>query len=193
MLVLPGGKANLAFARFVAEESQAGRPFDVEDLLILNHTWIERRMATSDAARVIQKSETEARARLQRLVESGIIEARGERKGRAYHLSAASYRRLGEKAAYVRQRGFESLQQEQMVLQYVDKHGRITRKEAAELCQISSAQAYRLLHKLLESGKLRAVWRAKRNLVRTAYIKYARVRKFYARVRILCVTTPQNV
>jgi hypothetical protein len=54
-----------------------------------------------------------------RLVEAGLVEPRGERKGRTWHLSAATYRRLGQPAAYVRQRGFEPLQQEQMVLQSV--------------------------------------------------------------------------
>ncbi|MFM7071557.1 MAG: RNA-binding domain-containing protein [Planctomycetota bacterium] len=60
----------------------------------------------------------------------------------------------GQSSAYVRQRGFEPLQQEQMILQYVEKHDRITRKEAAELCRISLPQAYRLLDQLAESGKL---------------------------------------
>lgn len=87
-------------------------------------------------------------------MESGLVEARGERKGRSYHLSAATYRRLGTQAAYVRQRGFEPLQQEQMVLQYVQAHGRITRHEAAELCRISGPQATRLLAKLTREGKL---------------------------------------
>jgi len=43
-------------------------------------------------------------------------------------------RRVGNRAAYVRQRGFEPLQQEQMVLQCAQKHGRITRRDAAEPC-----------------------------------------------------------
>jgi ATP-dependent DNA helicase RecG len=54
----------------------------------------------------------------------------------------------------VRQRGFEPLQQEQMVLQYVEKHGRITRREAAELCRIGPYQATRLLNKLVRDGRL---------------------------------------
>jgi len=41
-----------------------------------------------------------------------------------------------------------------MVLQYVDTHGRITRAEAAELCQLSPDQAYRLLRRLTESARL---------------------------------------
>ena len=55
----------------------------------------------------------------------------------------------------MRQRGFEPLQQEQMVLQYVQAHGRITRREVAELCQISPDQAYRLLKRLTGQGKLK--------------------------------------
>jgi ATP-dependent DNA helicase RecG len=68
--------------------------------------------------------------------------------------SNCAYRALGEKAAYVRQRGFEPLQQEQVVLQFVEKHGRIMRSEAAELCRLSPDQAYRLLTRLAQGGKL---------------------------------------
>jgi ATP-dependent DNA helicase RecG len=86
---------------------------------------------------------------------AGLVEARGERKGRTWHLSAATYRRLGERAAYVRQRGFEPLQQEQMILQYVDAHGTISRAEVAELCRLSPPQAYRLLRRLVRVGTLK--------------------------------------
>ncbi len=41
-----------------------------------------------------------------------------------------------------------------MVLQYVAKHGRITRKETAELCQLGSRQAGRLLVRLTSEGKV---------------------------------------
>lgn len=94
------------------------------------------------------------RAALHRLVEAGQIEERGKTKGRTWHLSAAAYRAVGEKAAYVRQRGFEPLQQEQMVLQYVEKHGRITRREAAELRRPGPYQATRLLARLVEANRL---------------------------------------
>jgi ATP-dependent DNA helicase RecG len=87
-------------------------------------------------------------------VEAGMVEAKGEKKGRAWHLSATLYRRFGKKAAYVLQRGFEPLQQEQMVLQYVEKHGSISRGEAAELCRIGSMQAYRLLKRLETRGEI---------------------------------------
>jgi len=154
VLVLPGGSANLDFVRLVAEESRANRILGLDDLLVLNRLWLDREVDTPAVANLIQKSEPEARAVLQTLVEYGLIEPRGEKKGRVYHLSAGTYRRLGEKAEYVRQRGFEPQQQEQMVLQYVTTHGRITRSETAELCKIGPRQAGRLLSKLMKAGRL---------------------------------------
>jgi len=155
ILVLPGGKANLEFVRMVVEESQAGRILRLDELLLLNALWQERTMTTDEAAHLIQKPEPDARRVLNSLIEAGMVEARGEKKGRDWHLSAATYRRLGKKAAYIRQRGFEPLQQEQMIMQYVEKHGRIMRHEAAELCRLSPDQAYRLLTRLTKETKLR--------------------------------------
>jgi ATP-dependent DNA helicase RecG len=82
------------------------------------------------------------------------LDARGERKGRAYHLSAVTYRRLGDKAGYIRQRGFEPIQREQMVMQYVEKHGSISRADVADLCHLSGPQAFRLLQALARKGLL---------------------------------------
>jgi len=154
VVVLPGGEANLQFVRLLVEEARAGRDLHLDELLILNALWQDRQLTTDEAARLTQKPEAEARATLNRLVEMGLVEPRGERKGRSWHLSATTYRRLGQPAAYVRQHGFEPMQQEQMVLQYVEKHGRITRHEAAELCRLSPDQAYRLLTRLTEEAKL---------------------------------------
>ncbi|MEW6364074.1 MAG: FaeA/PapI family transcriptional regulator [Acidobacteriota bacterium] len=39
-------------------------------------------------------------------------------------------------------------------LQYVEKHGRVTRREAAELCRIGPYQATRLLDRLVKDGRL---------------------------------------
>jgi ATP-dependent DNA helicase RecG len=154
VVVIPGGEASLDFVRLLVTEAQSGRELRLDELLVLNALWQERNLATEDAAGLTQKPETEARATLHRLVEAGLIEERGQKKGRTWHLSAAAYRALGDKAAYVRQHGFEPLQQEQMVLQYVEKHGRITRRETAELCRIASHQARDLLGRLLERGDL---------------------------------------
>lgn len=151
-VVIPGGAANLDFVRLLVTEAQHGRDLALDELLILNTLWQARSLTTDDAAGLVQKPESQTRAALHRLVEAGLVEERGQKKGRTWHLSAATYRLLGDKAGYVRQRGFEPLQQEQMVLQYVEKHGRITRREVAELCRITGPQAYRLLDRLAQQG-----------------------------------------
>ena len=46
------------------------------------------------------------------------------------------------------------MQWEQMALQYVEKHGEISRAEVAQLCHISGPQAYRLPKKLEGKGHL---------------------------------------
>ena len=154
ILALPGGEPNLDFVRLVVEEGRQGRPPSLDGLLILNNLTMSRRINTAEAAQVIQKPAPEARNALEVLVETGLVEARGERRGRAYQLSAAVYRGLGEPGGYVRQSGFEPLQQEQLVLRYVKENGRITRGMAADLCRIDPRLATRLLGKLVRRGAL---------------------------------------
>jgi ATP-dependent DNA helicase RecG len=158
VLVFRGGKANLDFVRLVVEEeNRRGRVLTLDELLILNALWQERSISGSQAAKLLQKPESDARAVLERLTEDGLVEARGEGKARTYHLSAATYRRLGLSSGYVRRRGFEPIQQEQMILQYIQAHGRITRREAAELCQVKDYQAYHVLRKLQRQGQIKLV------------------------------------
>lgn len=155
VLVLPGGKADLDFVRLVSEEERGKRQqLSVDSILILNHLWRERRITTLEAARLMQKREDDARAQLEAMAESSLVEAHGAREVRAWHISAATYRRLGKSGSYIHQRGFDPLQQEHEVLRYAESHGRITRGQAAALCQISPSQATHLLRHLTNRGAL---------------------------------------
>jgi ATP-dependent DNA helicase RecG len=154
--ILPGGPANLQMTQWVLEQEQLqGTPIGLSDLQVLTELARDRRAATTQLAKVLQRSEAETRHLLTGMVERGWVEARGEGKGRTWHLSAAVYRAVETPAGYVRTRGFEPLQQEQMVLQYVDAHGQITRAQAADLCALAPEQAGRLLLKLTSRGDLR--------------------------------------
>jgi ATP-dependent DNA helicase RecG len=107
-----------------------------------------------DLAKSVQKPETAVRGTLEKLVEAGLVKAHGGGAGRTYTLSAKVYRGAGEKAAYVRQAGFDTIQQEQMVMSYIDLHGSIKRADVVELCHISPDQAYKLLSKLRKRGEI---------------------------------------
>lgn len=76
-LLLPGGRANLGFVRMLVEEQRNGQELGLQDLLLLNHLWMERTTTSAAAAKIIQQSQTEARRYLSRLVEHGLVESRG--------------------------------------------------------------------------------------------------------------------
>ncbi len=154
-LILRGGVASLAFAAFVYEQNKAGKSLTLDELLTLNLFQHERRVDASTIGELTQRGEVQARAVLERLVERGLIEPRGEKRGRVYHLSASLYRGLGTPAAYVRAHGFDPIRQEGMVMEYVAAHVRITRREVAELCSLSDDQASRLLNRLASAQKLK--------------------------------------
>jgi ATP-dependent DNA helicase RecG len=153
-VVLRGGKANLEFARFVYEQDKAGHPLTLDDLLILNQMELERRIDAVIAAALIQKPLNDARAVLERLLERGMIDAKGEKKGRVYHLNASYYRQLGQPEGYVRAHGISSIRHEAMILEYVQAHHRIERKDVMRLCGISSNQAGILLSRMVADDKL---------------------------------------
>lgn len=48
----------------------------------------------------------------------------------------------------------DSIQQEQMVLAYIDKHGYIKRADVMDLCRITKDQAYKLLNRLKSKGQI---------------------------------------
>jgi ATP-dependent DNA helicase RecG len=153
-VILHGGEASLQFAAFAYEQDRSEKPLTLDELIVLNELFYDRRIDSDTAGRLIQKGTREGNVVLERLVEKGLVEGKGERRGRVYHLTAYLYGKLGNAAGYVRTRGFEPIQQEQMIFQYIDAHGKITRTEASELCRIGLDQASRLLRKQCARGIL---------------------------------------
>lgn len=147
--------ADTDFLRMVLEEEERrGAPVPVDALIALSSLRDEKRVDTGGVAQAIQKDASAARAVLERLVEAGLVEAHGVKKGRTYTLSGRVYRRLGDPSDYVRQAGFDPIQQEQMVRAYVREHGEIRRRDVVELCKVSPDQAKRLLRRLVDDGVL---------------------------------------
>jgi ATP-dependent DNA helicase RecG len=84
----------------------------------------------------------------------GLMEDRGRGRGHRYHLSSAFYRVANDRSAYIRVKGAEPAQQGQMILNYAVEYGKITRREAAELCLVEASEARQLLTELVSKGKL---------------------------------------
>lgn len=149
-----GGPADRELAVFAAAASRANNSLDLRTLQVLHEVRSESRIQSERASRLLHIGIDETRAVLNNLVERGLLEARGEGRGRTYHLAAELYREIGEPAAYVRSRGFTPIQQEQMVKTYTAEHGSIGRGETAELCRLSPDQASRLLRRMAAEGAL---------------------------------------
>jgi len=94
---LPGGEADLPLLLVVIEEENRRQsPLPVESLIALARLRHERRLDTTTLAQAIQRDEASARSVLERLVEAGLVEAHGVKKGRTYTLSPQVYRELGQ-------------------------------------------------------------------------------------------------
>jgi ATP-dependent DNA helicase RecG len=153
VLQLSSSEGDMDFLEIVLrEEERTGKPMPLDSLITLSRLRTERRLTTSDLVLSLQKTEQEARRTIEKLTESGLVEAHGNGRGRTYTLSAKVYRKKGQKSDYVRQVGFDPIQQEQMVLTFIEKHGAIKRAEVMELCRINKDQAYRLIKRLKDTG-----------------------------------------
>ena len=154
-LVLPGGEADLDFVRLRVEEERDNGPLSHQALLLLDHLRRERTTTPEEAAAITQLDRDSARRSLDGLVnERGLVErARG--KGRPYTLSAATRRRLGIEFDRPNSTRLLPSEQEETVVEYARARGRVTRREAVELCGVSESQATRLLRRLVDKGRLR--------------------------------------
>lgn len=96
-----------------------------------------------------------AKANIEKLIESGLVEATGNGKNRAYILSAKVYRENDNSVGYVRQTGIDTIKYEELVLKLArGQQGYITRDNVMELLNISASQAYRVMKKLVDKKEL---------------------------------------
>lgn len=152
---MSNAESDAAFLEMILkEEKRTGQSLPLDSLIILSRLRQEKRLTTVDLTHSTQKSEQATRIILEKLVESGMVEAHGAARGRTYTLSAKLYQKSGQKADYVRQTGFDLIQQEQMIIRFIKEHKTIQRTETADLCRISPFQAKRLLKKMVSDGKI---------------------------------------
>ena len=162
-LALAGGEPNLGLVRLVAEEGRSPMPLSLEDLLVLTALAREGRMTALNASAVLQREEVAAQDVLKRLEGRGLVSGQGARERHWYQLSEDAARRIGDGAGDQRRR-VEPAGHGDLVRRYVEEHGSISRTIAANLCDITYPQAYRLLNRLVSEAALRRVGTRGRNV-----------------------------
>ena len=151
-LFIPRGMPDKHLVSLISEQQQrTGVPVSLNALLALNLLRQARRMTAEEISRESHIPKSKMHATREYLTETGLIEAIGTGRGRAYILSAKSYK---EPVKYVRQTDIDQLRYPELVVKLAKQKGSISRKDVIELLHISPPQAYRLLKKMTEDGTL---------------------------------------
>ena len=147
-LFIPRGMPDKRLISLLSEQQQrTGVPVPLNALLALNLLRQARRMTAAEISKEAHIPEAKMHATLEYLTETGLIEAIGTGRGRAYILSAKSYR---DPIKYVRQTDIDRLRYPELVVKLARQKGSISRKDVIELLHISPPQAYRLLKKMTD-------------------------------------------
>lgn len=158
-LFIQRSEPDLPFTKMISnEENRLGRSLPINSLLILSALQSQRRLSIQEISEYINVAESRTKANVEKLFEAGLVEATGSNKSRVYILSSKIYKEQDNVVGYVRQTGIDAVKYEAWIMELVTKqNGMITRDNVVELLNVSTSQAYRLLKKLTEKGKLELV------------------------------------
>ena len=151
-LFIPRGVPDKRLVALISEEQKrTGSPLPLNSLLVLNVLKNNHRMSLADMSHECTIPESKLKTTLERLTESGLIDAMGSGRGRAYVLSAKAYT---DPIQHVRQTDIDAVRYKELVMTLARRKEYITRRDVIELLHVSPSQAYRLLKKLVDEGLL---------------------------------------
>lgn len=151
-LFIPRGVPDKRLVALISEEQKrTGSPLPLNSLLVLNVLKNNHRMSLADMSHECAIPESKLKTTLERLTESGLIDAMGSGRGRAYVLSAKAYT---DPIQHVRQTDIDAVRYKELVMTLARRKEYITRRDVIELLHVSPSQAYRQLKKLVDEGLL---------------------------------------
>ncbi len=155
---VPLGTSDLDLVRFLLTfENDRQRSLTLDELRVVHEVKAGGSATNNELSETLRLPMSSVRATTARLVEAGVLEARGNGRNRRVHLTARFYDLAEDRNAYVRIKDMDPLQQERMVIEYVSTYGKITRSQAANLCQLSPEEARSLLKRMVAKGDLALV------------------------------------
>lgn len=140
------------------EENRLGRSLPINSLLVLSALQNQRRLTIAEIVEVTNIGEIRAKAVVEKLVEAGLVDASGNNKARFYMLSSRVYKEQDNIVGYVRQTGIDAVKYEAWIMELLQKQGgKITRDNVVELLNVTPSQAYRLLKKMSDKGRIKLI------------------------------------
>lgn len=158
-LFIQRAEPDLAFTKMISnEENRLGRSLPINSLLVLSALQNQRRLTIAEIAEVTNIGETRAKAVVEKLVETGLVDASGNNRSRFYILSSKVYKEQDNLVGYVRQTGIDAVKYEAWIMELLQKQGgKVTRDNVVELLNVTPPQAYRLLKKMSDKGRIKLV------------------------------------
>lgn len=158
-LFIQRAKADLPFAKFVADEqNRQGRSLSIYTLMILSVLYNEKRSTIERIVEMTNLSENKVRSAMEIMVEYGLVEASGRGKNRSYILGKKIYRENDEAIQYVRQTDIDSIRYPELVMKLAHtQNGIISKQDVTELLNVTPTQAYTIIKKLQNEGKLERI------------------------------------
>ena len=158
-LFIQRAKADLPFAKFVADEqNRQGRSLSIYTLMILSVLYNEKRSTIDRIVEMTNLSENKVRSAMEIMVESGLAEASGRGKNRSYILGKKIYRENDEAIQYVCQTDIDSIRYPELVMKLAHtQNGIISKQDVTELLNVTPSQAYTIIKKLQNEGKLERI------------------------------------
>jgi ATP-dependent DNA helicase RecG len=153
-VVIRDGTFDEPFVAFVQRRLRTGAPPTLEQLLVLRHLKRHLELDLATAMGLLQRNEGETGEVLAGMVREGLLEWVGAGKAAVYQLTVEVAEQIG---VSLLGRLLTPAEQEARVLEYVRERGQITNRECQRVCGLSPDQAFKLLARLVRTGKLKAI------------------------------------
>lgn len=151
-LVLRSNLEDVEFLKFITKEEEALGGFTVQEICILKYVKENKAITLSKAAEVAQINKQSVTTVLNNLCQRKNILQREKRN--SYMLTHRVYAEFDDQIQYTKDKAFDEIQANVMILDYLAKNEYITRPEVERLCGFSSATSKRVLKLLREEDKI---------------------------------------
>lgn len=135
------------FVKFIVKEQDAKQiTLSLSQLMILRYVVENRKIKLSDAQRIAQVSDEDARKCCTELMRFGLI----ENVGKEYMLTARVYEAVKSQVEYTRDKVVQYIKAKDMIMEYLSTNNSITNAIIRELCGFTKQQARTTIEKMIK-------------------------------------------
>ena len=158
-LILRSSLEDVEFLKFITKEEENLGEFTVQEICILKYIKENKTITLSKAAEVAQINKQSVTTVLNNLCQKKNILQREKRN--SYMFTHRVYAEFDDQIEYIKDKDFDEIQAEVMIVDYLKKNDFITRSDVEILCGFSSTSSKRVLQKLRDQGQIELVGKGK--------------------------------